>query len=526
MSRPTRSVRTQVVGGFAVLIAAFTAVAGWSLQRQQRAVQELRLANEGYLQLTAKLGDVRVNAGLLTALLDRLVDERDREASQAWITSTRRSRRGRLAAARQVVRRSLARAEGVEDRRLLEQTDRTLLAIDRTFADDEPRFDALLATLARGDAAAAATMKDDLVHLEEGSEERLSRTIRALQGRVQVLSDGSERERRQTLRLTLFATAVAVLLGVLTTIRARRVLDPLARLRDRAQAVARGDLGTVSVPAAEDEIGELAQEFERMVGAVGARDAALHDANEKRLRAERLAAVGRMAAHVTHEVRNPLSSMALNAEMLGDELDAMGEPGSEARRLVHSIQREIDRLANLTEEYLRVARLPSPRLQREDLAGLVADTLVFVAQEMAVAGVAVVREEQAGVPAVRADESQLRQALLNLFRNAREAMESSSCATPRLVVRVEAREFEGRRGAAVCVSDAGPGLTPEATEHLFELFFTTKARGSGLGLTLTREIATAHGGALWAQRAAAVDGGGACFVLWMPTADGEGAIDA
>src|SRR5205085_256257 len=149
----------------------------------------------------------------------------------------------------------------------------------------------------------------------------------------------------------------------------------------------------------------------------GARDVALREANEKRLQAERLAAVGRMAAHVTHEVRNPLSSMALNAEMLGDELDAIGDPGRESRRLVHSIQREIDRLTSLTEEYLRVARLPAPRLQREDLASLVDDTLVFVAQEMSVAGVAVERVVGTAIPPVRVDESQLRQALLNLLRN-------------------------------------------------------------------------------------------------------------
>ncbi len=525
MARRTRSVRTQVVAGFATLIIAFGAVAGWSLQRQQRTVRSLRVANEVYLQLTATLGEDRGNQGQLATVLDRLVDERDRVGSQFFIAVTRRSRRGRLAGAQSVVQRSLALVLDPDDRRLLEETARALVVIDRLWAEDEPLFDGLLRTLLGADLARARREEIDLRDRELQSKEALSRLIKGLQSRVRALSDGAERQQSQTLRLTLIATAVACLLGVLTTLRARRALDPLARLRDRAQAVARGELGTVQVPAAEDEIGELAQEFERMVGAMGARDVALREANEKRLQAERLAAVGRMAAHVTHEVRNPLSSMALNAEMLGDELDALGEPGSESRRLVRSIQREIDRLTRLTEEYLRVARLPTPRLQREDLGALVDETLLFVAQEMSVAGVGLTKAIEAAVPTVRADESQLRQAMLNLLRNAREAMDLAGVASPRVVVRVTARVQDGVAGAAVCVSDCGPGLSEEAQAHLFELFFTTKARGSGLGLSLSREIAIAHGGSLYAERATGADGGGARFVLWLPAAGDDGTME-
>jgi signal transduction histidine kinase len=525
MARRTRSVRTQVVAGFATLIIAFGAVAGWSLQRQQRTVRSLRLANEVYLQLTAKLGDERGNQVQLVTVLDRLIDESNRVGSQTFISVTRRYRRGRLADAQAGVQRSLRLALDPDDRRLLEDTARSLMVIDRLWAEDERLFDALLRTLSSADLARARDERDELQTREVQGNDSLLRVIRALQTRVKALSDDAERQQNETLRLTLIATAVACLLGVLTTLRARRALDPLARLRDRAQAVARGELGTVQVPPAEDEIGELAQEFERMVGAVGARDVALREANEKRLQAERLAAVGRMAAHVTHEVRNPLSSMALNAEMLGDELDAMGEPGAESRRLVRSIQREIDRLTRLTEEYLRVARLPTPRLQREHLPGLVDETLLFVAQEMSVAGVALTKALDEVVPPVRADESQLRQALLNLLRNAREAMELAGVAAPRVVVRVTARAQDGVAGAAVCVSDSGPGLSDEAQAHLFELFFTTKARGSGLGLSLSREIAIAHGGTLHAERASADEGGGARFVLWLPAAGDDGSVE-
>lgn len=523
MARRARSVRTQVVAGFATLIIAFGAVAAWSFYRQQRAVRSLRLASEGYLQLTQTLGQLRGNQAILVTILERYLDERDRSTSRAWMSQSRRQRRGFLASVREVVQRGIGLAGAAEDRRLLAETARAVDVVDRSYADDEPIFDGLMQALMHGDMVSAGAAQRTLLRHEGEIDDRLKALIIGLRGRVKDLSDEADREKSQTLRLTLLVTAVAVALGVLTTLRARRILDPLARLRDRARAVARGELDAVPVPTAEDEIGELAQEFERMVAAVGARDVALREANERQLRVERLAAVGRMAAHVTHEVRNPLSSMALNAEMLGDELDAMGEPGNESRRLVGSIQKEIDRLTRLTEEYLRVARLPTPRLQREDLGALVGDAVLFVSQEMSVAGVTLARVIDDGVPAVRADESQLRQALLNLLRNAREAMELAGVASPRITVRVTARSRGGVAGAAVGVSDAGPGLSEEARAHLFELFFTTKARGSGLGLSLSREIAVAHGGSLDAERASASDGGGACFVIWLPAAGDEGA---
>ena len=208
---------------------------------------------------------------------------------------------------------------------------------------------------------------------------------------------------------------------------------------------------------------------------------------------ERLAAIGRMAAHVTHEVRNPLSSIGLNVELLGDELLAEGGDGAaprdveEARALLGAIQREVERLRGITEEYLRLARLPQPRLEPEDLGELVRGIGRFVAPEMARAGVTFAVEATEG-PVVALDEGQLRQALLNLLRNAREALGQGGHV--RLAVRSDAE------GALVIVEDDGPGIAPAMRERLFDLFETTKERGTGLGLPLTQQIVAAHGGTI------------------------------
>jgi nitrogen fixation/metabolism regulation signal transduction histidine kinase len=630
-----RSVRTEIVAGFAMVILAFGAVAAYSLVQQARAVSSMRLANEGYLRLAVQLGEVRVNQGLLNTLLDRLLDERDRANSRTWLALARRSRRGYVSAALTLVRESAASVGDPEDRALLDRAARVLHEIDRSYADDEPLFDALFQSLASGSPERPAELKREVLARESTCELALNRLTRDLQRRIQRLADEAERRQRQSLRLTVLAIAVACVLGALSALTALRALRPLTQLRARARAVARGDLTPVEINARPDEIGELAGEFERMVGAVGARDAALREANDdiraterhlelvvatlraavmvvrsdgvvatanaaalryaersleghafadtlfgrdlrvrdaahdvsqgaatrtfesvalgervfdlavarfaegddtpggalvvaddvteresarsRLLQAERLAAIGRMAAHVTHEVRNPLSSMALNAEMLSDEVAALGEGARESSRLVHAIQREIDRLTGITEEYLRVARLPRPRLERDDLGALVSEATNFVAREMNAAGVQLTLSVADDLPAVMFDEAQVRQAILNLLRNAREAMESAQVSARRIVVRVR-RGDEGRGGVVLEVCDAGVGLADEAIAHLFELFYTTKERGTGLGLPLTREIIVAHGGSIHADRAPAEDGGGARFTIWLPGA--------
>ncbi len=601
----------------------------------------MRLA-ESYLRLALALDEVRGNQDVLNTLLDRLPDERDRVGSRTWIALARRTRRGRIAQCRTLAQDSRRRVRDPVDAGLLRGTIRSLATIDGTYEADEPAFDTLFQLLmtAGGGGEAARDAKDRLLVREGIAEDALRTLTRDFQQRVQTLSDEAETQQHRSAQLTLVAAAVACVLGFATAINAGRALHPLALLRDRARAVAQGDLAPVDVPARLDEIGELAREFERMVEAVRGRDASLRHANveiqaaerhleqvvgslraavmvvrpdgtiatanaaavrlgqsqtheggtyeetvygtdravvtavrsvaggvsesvasfqavtlgtrvfdvtvvpfvergeragalvvaddvtereqakAQWLQAERLAAIGRMAAHVTHEVRNPLSSMALNAEMLLDEVNALGPAGRESARLAAAIQREIDRLTGITEEYLRVARLPRPRLEREDVGDVLAATVSFVAAEMAQAGVDLTLEVAKEIPTVLLDEGQIRQAMLNLLRNAREAMEATRTASRKLRVTAGPKGD----GVEITVTDSGPGFQADTHGRLFELFFTTKERGTGLGLPLTREIVAAHGGTIRADPAAPEDGGGARFVIWLPATahDGRG----
>jgi len=178
---------------------------------------------------------------------------------------------------------------------------------------------------------------------------RLRRPLRGESGQIaQRLTDDEDTALQMALGLGITGLAIAAAAFLFTL----RTLRPLSVLRARAREVAGGDYARRTGVTSHDEIGDLAREFDAMAGAIEERE-------HKLIRSERLATVGRMAAQITHEVRNPLASIGLYAELLGDEIN----PGNdEGKRLVTSIISEVDRLTEITETYLRFARLPKPKL--------------------------------------------------------------------------------------------------------------------------------------------------------------------
>jgi signal transduction histidine kinase len=214
-----------------------------------------------------------------------------------------------------------------------------------------------------------------------------------------------------------------------------------------------------------------------------------------------------MAAHITHEVRNPLASIGLYVELLGDELP----PGDAAgRRLLDSLAAEVDRLSEITETYLRFVRLPKPKLEREDLGAIVAAVMEFARAELAKAGVSLEMNLTPGLPEVAADENQVRQALLNLVRNAREAMAAGGSLRVALAADGSPEESGWLR---LSIADTGPGIAPDNLAKIFDPFFSTKAKGTGLGLALVHQIVAEHGGRIEVD---CPPNGGTTFVITLP----------
>ncbi len=212
------------------------------------------------------------------------------------------------------------------------------------------------------------------------------------------------------------------------------------------------------------------------------------------LLAERLAAVGRLSAQVAHEIRNPLSAIGLNAELLSDELlsELDGPRREEATSLLSAIGSEVERLTQVTESYLQLARLPRPNTKELDLNVLVTDLATMLREEMKAHGVQMSLELASPAPQAAVDPGQLRQALLNVLRNSREAMPQGGSI--RIITRANGNSAE------VSVVDAGPGIPKQHLSRIFEPFFSTKPAGTGLGLSLTQQIITEHGGSISATR--------------------------
>jgi signal transduction histidine kinase len=238
----------------------------------------------------------------------------------------------------------------------------------------------------------------------------------------------------------------------------------------------------------------------------------LQTTQDELLVSERMATVGRLSLKVAHEVRNPISAIELNAGMLGEIVGSHSEAEiEEARHLVAAIRDQVTALDALTEGYLAFARFPRPQFEEDSVNHLLEELADFVRPVAGSQGLTVRVETDPAVPMLEMDRALLRQAIMNLVKNAFEALSAGG------EVRIASRR-DGDH-ATISVSDSGPGITPEVGERLFEAFFTTKPQGTGLGLGIARQIIEEHGGELqWANG----PGGGATFTVRLPVKRGAG----
>ena len=217
--------------------------------------------------------------------------------------------------------------------------------------------------------------------------------------------------------------------------------------------------------------------------------------------AEHLAALGRLAGSVAHEVRNPLSALRGLVQMLAKDKDPDSPQAEYARVAVE----EVDRLERVVSGLLEYTRPRKPRLVPLDLGETLEATRQFMADDPRGQAVEMVLEVPSGLPPVLADPDLVRQVLVNLIVNALEAINGQG--------RIEIRARQEKGQVVVEVRDDGPGLPPGDPEQLFDPFFSTRERGTGLGLAIARRIIRDQGGELRAQ---AAPGGGALFTFTLP----------
>jgi len=255
---------------------------------------------------------------------------------------------------------------------------------------------------------------------------------------------------------------VSILAAVIATLLITR---NVRRLAAAAERIGGGDLRAPVKITSRDELGVLAQTMDRMRGQLAERDARMQQ----------------MLAGIAHEVRNPLAGMTLFAGILQDELPE----GDERRAHVDRIRKELGYLERVVNEFLEFARRPRPALAEVALAELLPEVAELASTETITIAV------EPSSASVTADRAQLRRALLNLAKNAVQAASAAGHAG-RDVVRLSAVQHAGE--LALSVWNRGKEISPEASGKLFEPFFTTREKGTGLGLAFVREIALDHGG--------------------------------
>ncbi len=463
---------------YTLITLCFALVAGWSVVAQREAARDADLVRTGYFPLSLALRDLVARQDTWNTQLNHITTARNPADKRLWFETTLRVGRPQLyGAVRDSIRRAFLRSTdaGVQatGERLLQETS----AIESFVQEDGRLLTRLFEALEQGNQARAEKLRDSLVTRGSQAQRRIGELEESVERNIDALFAASRSRERLALQLLVGLALLALVVGITMAFHARRVLRPLSTVTRRAEAVAKGDLTPHDVVASNDEIGELAATFEGMVSAIAR-------ANEQLLTSERLATIGKMAAHVTHEIRNPLSSLGLNVELLEEELD----PGAlEAKNLVRAIKNEVERLSALSSQYLSMARRQPPQLEYEQLGELAAEACDFMRKDLERHGVTISVEAVADLPQVPIDEAQIKQALFNLIRNAREAMPGGGH------ISIVLASVDSDR-VAITVNDEGAGMDDATRAKLFEPFFTTKGRGTGLGLAITRQIVKAHGG--------------------------------
>ena len=289
------------------------------------------------------------------------------------------------------------------------------------------------------------------------------------------------------------------------------LLEGLAHRRSEDRLRARGEVVSVSAACSpvHDEQGDLR-------GAV----LVLHDLTLERAldstkrHADRLAAMGTVALGLAHEIRNPLGGIKGAAQLLRAGLSDPGQI-----QATDIIIREVDRLDGLVEHLRGLSTPPQLKIAPLNIHRILNDVLSLQRQAAEFGDITLRTEFDPSLPAVLGDRAQLTQVFLNLVKNAVEALGGRG----QLIVstRIETRYHVRRRShrnqfLSVTIADDGPGVPEAAQSHLFSPFFTTKARGTGLGLALCHRIVAEHGGIIAHEPR---PGGGARFCVTLPVSE-------
>lgn len=310
--------------------------------------------------------------------------------------------------------------------------------------------------------------------------------------------------------LMLISAVAASIIGIFVVKKIARPIDELVR---GAQMFARGELKhTIDVPG-NGELTMLADEFNNM--AVN-----LLEKERQLQHAERLATLSKFASILSHEIRNPLNSMVINLQALKRDQDKLNGATDKSNRYYDRVMSEIWRIDGLVEHFLTYARPPAMSFITCNVNSLL-DEVVDVQQGVASErGITVIRDYEPDELMAKIDTNQMKQVFLNLMINAFDAMEKGGTLTitTRIIFSHRTGDLtsalsQGQPYITITFKDTGDGIAEEHLNQIFEVYYTSKTTGTGLGLPIAQQIAEKHGGKIEVTGAS---GTGAEFTVFLP----------
>jgi len=296
-----------------------------------------------------------------------------------------------------------------------------------------------------------------------------------------------------SLALLLFGLIGLFLLGAIIGLFFTRLTNDLHTLKARALGIIKGERNVMTPVTRNDEVGELMQAVNQMASALDERERELVIARQKFFHKEKMAAVGALAAGVAHEIGNPIAAMSGVLQEMVDEQSTIKRPvNTDWGGKLTVLQTQIQRLSAITREISGFAAPQPVERQLLDLNGLVRTTAGLMGYDKRMHRVKLQLDLDNQLPAIYGVADQLTQVIMNLLINAADALGSTEKHDREITLQSEVA------GGNVCltVTDNGSGMDTDTLNRAFEAFYTTKSRGTGLGLSLCYSIMTGHGGTI------------------------------
>jgi len=321
-------------------------------------------------------------------------------------------------------------------------------------------------------------------------------------------------KRIQHISIAIGLTGIVLILG-LVTIFARKITRPLKELSHTADLIANTkDFSLIAHSSSkDDEVGRLATAFNRMISEVNLYVKRIKKMEDELVRADKLSALGELSAGMAHEVKNPLGIIKSSAELLSTKLDQNESTG----RLAAAITEESARLENFLEAFLQFARPAPPQIGQHQVNEIIKKALPLLEPHMESAKIKLTKKFANALPEVYTDDNQVNQVLINIIINAVQAMPSGGTIEVSTRESFEYPPFNPTNQVNVVIitiTDSGSGISTENKDKVFNPFFTTKEKGTGLGLTIVYRIIGNLGG--WVNTDN-VEPHGTAFKIYLPT---------